>query len=462
VARSAANTVSPRRIVAGVFVFVGLFLGFFGIGNRSLSLFVAGAAVVVLSFGVRVFSSFRRTPRQWLLGTGHITGVSDVPPVDSRFGRCEMQLIIDAPGMPTDPVTVVDPRVPVAAWPSPGLDVPIEVAADDPHSVRIQWKQLAAGDGLFDYAEAEEAGPEAFAEQAAPAQAGPAAAPEWIIDFDLDSPPAASEGSRPGLPPDLGMVPVPAATAAGMPTAAGPATAAGEDGSPPEVPRQKPRPYPHPSRVSAPSEPPPEATPEPPPAASPPPPPERPRRPPRQPTPEPAPPPAPPSQPTRQPAMAGASTGGAPRGRRSTSLVDDPVPTVPSAQPAAAGAISGVGITVLVADLDRSIAFYRDQLGFYEVDGGDGNTVLASGETRLVLRATPNLPTVTQRSVYLNLEVSDIDAVHTELRANGVKFIDAPHPVNRTARLEQWAAVFRDPDGHGIALSQWRPAPDST
>jgi hypothetical protein len=34
--------------------------------------------------------------------------------------------------------------------------------------------------------------------------------------------------------------------------------------------------------------------------------------------------------------------------------------------------------------------------------------------------------------------------------------------VNRGAKLDLWAAAFRDPDGHGIALTQWRnrPAPD--
>ena len=41
---------------------------------------------------------------------------------------------------------------------------------------------------------------------------------------------------------------------------------------------------------------------------------------------------------------------------------------------------------VLVTDLDRSLAFYRDMLGFLEIDGGEGNAVLASGRTRLVLR----------------------------------------------------------------------------
>ena len=49
---------------------------------------------------------------------------------------------------------------------------------------------------------------------------------------------------------------------------------------------------------------------------------------------------------------------------------DDLITAYPSARPGPAGAIHGVGITVLVTDLDRSIAFYRDTLGFFEIDSG--------------------------------------------------------------------------------------------
>jgi catechol 2,3-dioxygenase-like lactoylglutathione lyase family enzyme len=132
------------------------------------------------------------------------------------------------------------------------------------------------------------------------------------------------------------------------------------------------------------------------------------------------------------------------------------VSTYPSAHPGPAGAIHGVGLTVLVTDLDRSATFYRDRLGFYEMDGGEGNLVLASGETRLVLRQVPEIGTVTRRLVHLNLEVTDIEAVYAELKAAGVRFTYPPRVVNSGARLDLWAAAFRDPDGHGVAITQWR------
>ncbi|MBW6436536.1 VOC family protein [Actinoplanes hulinensis] len=134
----------------------------------------------------------------------------------------------------------------------------------------------------------------------------------------------------------------------------------------------------------------------------------------------------------------------------------DVITGYPSARPGPAGSIHGVGITILVTDLARSTEFYRDVLGFHEIDTGDGSAVLASGDTRLVLRTVHNLSSEAGRLIYLNLEVGDIEAVHTELREKGVKFVHSPRPVNRGDRLELWSATFRDPDNHNIAITQWR------
>ena len=135
---------------------------------------------------------------------------------------------------------------------------------------------------------------------------------------------------------------------------------------------------------------------------------------------------------------------------------DEVFTAYPSARPGPAGAIHGVGITVLVTSLERSVAFYREMLGFYEIDTGSGSAVLASGDTRLVLRKVPDLSGVAGRLVYLNLEVGDVEAVYEELKRKGVKFVHGPRPVNRGDKLELWAASFHDPDQHNIAITQWR------
>ncbi|GIE24442.1 VOC family protein [Winogradskya humida] len=114
-----------------------------------------------------------------------------------------------------------------------------------------------------------------------------------------------------------------------------------------------------------------------------------------------------------------------------------------------------MGITVLVTDLARSIGFYKDMLGFYEIDAGAGSAVLASGDTRLVLRTVHDLSAV-GRLIYLNLEVGDVEAVYEELKRKGVPFVHGPRPVNRGDKLELWAASFHDPDNHNIAITQWR------
>lgn len=136
---------------------------------------------------------------------------------------------------------------------------------------------------------------------------------------------------------------------------------------------------------------------------------------------------------------------------------DDVITGYPSARPGPSGAIHGVGLTVLVTDLPRAVSFYRDTLGFYEIDHGAGNTVMASGDTRLVLRSVGSL-SAAGRLVYLNLEVGDIEAVYRELVAKGVTFEHPPQVVNHGERLELWSATFFDPDGHNIAITQWRSA----
>ncbi|WP_307831356.1 VOC family protein [Nucisporomicrobium flavum] len=135
---------------------------------------------------------------------------------------------------------------------------------------------------------------------------------------------------------------------------------------------------------------------------------------------------------------------------------NDLITAYPSARPGPSAAIHGVGITVLVTNLDRSIAFYKDMLGFYVIDAGSASAVLASGDTRLVLRTVHDLSTVAGRLIHLNLEVGDVEAVYEELKRKGVTFVHGPRPVNRGDKLELWAASFRDPDDHNIAITQWR------
>jgi catechol 2,3-dioxygenase-like lactoylglutathione lyase family enzyme len=388
VPRGRPGLAAARRIAAGAFLFAGLFVLCFGVGNDRQAVMVAGAAITLLAVGVRLASSLRRTPRRWIRGSGYVLEASE-PPTDSQFGRCTIRLMLDVPGLPRDRVTIHDSRVSVEQWPQPGQELPIQVAADDVRNLRVLWRSVpvdeTATQPAWDGAPGWEDQPDGRDQPSRPDRDGPGPNPAGPggspldpsgndeIDFDLDGSPTITLGP---VPPAGGRRP----------------------------------PQPHTRRPSP-----------------------RPRR-------------------QTEPAPAGAVVATVAGHDRVSELVT----TYPSAHPGPAGAINGFGVTVLVSDLRQSAAFYRDRLGFYEVDGGEGSVVLASGETRLLLRQAPNLGTVKQRLVHLNLEVADIDSMYAELKANGIRFLYPPRPVSRSARLELWAAAFRDPDGHGIALTQWR------
>lgn len=470
-ARKRPGIVAVRRIVAGMCLFVGMFVACFGLGNGSQAILVAGIAIGVLAFSARVATSFRRNPRQWIRGTATVLEVSE-PPIETRLGRCSLQLLLDVPGMPHETVIVHDSRVPVEQWPRPNQELPVQVAADDIRNVRVLWRDFIPVEMPLDAAWGDDV--------PSPAPATPPGShldPTPVIDFDLDFPPTGPLEPNEPLGPEPGDV-IPEAEFSStdegrlsrrVPLAGPPGDASPAPAGPPG-PQDPPGPDQY-ALAAQPSAPAAEAaemaaaaqssgtperagqltataelppTPLPRPRPSP-----RPRRPVTGPT-------------TPTASVPASATGGTPPS------VSGGVPPQSSggAQPSATGPgstpgrgpISGVGMTVLVSELDRSVSFYRDRLGFDEVDRGEGTRVLASGGTRLVLRQARDIGAVKHRLVHLNLEVADIDAVYTDLKASGVRFTSAPRAVDHTARQELWAAAFRDPDGHGIALTQWRPA----
>ena len=65
--------------------------------------------------------------------------------------------------------------------------------------------------------------------------------------------------------------------------------------------------------------------------------------------------------------------------------------------------------------------------------------------------------TIDRRVGHLHIEVPDLDLAFTDLAAKGVLFSHRPRMVSRGDDIELWKATFRDPDGHGIALTEWRP-----
>jgi catechol 2,3-dioxygenase-like lactoylglutathione lyase family enzyme len=117
---------------------------------------------------------------------------------------------------------------------------------------------------------------------------------------------------------------------------------------------------------------------------------------------------------------------------------------------------------LVVDDLDRSVAWYRDVLGA-EVVGAYGGTsaVLRFVGSWLLLVTgggpTPDKPDVTMAApvdpdradAELIVAVPDCRAAHAELVARGATFLADPVEYPWEIR-----AFFRDPDGHLFEISQ--------
>jgi predicted enzyme related to lactoylglutathione lyase len=119
--------------------------------------------------------------------------------------------------------------------------------------------------------------------------------------------------------------------------------------------------------------------------------------------------------------------------------------------------IESIGqIALTVADVDRSVAFYRDTLGLrYLFAAGPTLAFLDAAGIRLMLSAgegefTPGSSTV------LYFRVKDIDAEHAAIASRGATFVDAPHLVAKMPDHELWMCFLKDPDGNVLGLMEER------
>jgi len=116
-------------------------------------------------------------------------------------------------------------------------------------------------------------------------------------------------------------------------------------------------------------------------------------------------------------------------------------------------------VILRVADMDRSLAFYRDRLGLVprfvsaEFSGFD------TGAATLMLNRPAQLPAAASAGLAafseVVLEAEDVQAAHAALRARGVDFRVDLRVVTSDASRELMAADFRDPDGHLLSLTGW-------
>jgi catechol 2,3-dioxygenase-like lactoylglutathione lyase family enzyme len=115
-----------------------------------------------------------------------------------------------------------------------------------------------------------------------------------------------------------------------------------------------------------------------------------------------------------------------------------------------------------VADLERSVEFYRDRLGFEVRERSPGLALLACGPMLLYLVAD-SPPTPDKLGVWLSppadasrtpvnlvFRVADCRVVYERMRVAGVVFLSPP----RSPEWGGWRCFGRDPDGYLFEIEE--------
>jgi lactoylglutathione lyase len=111
-------------------------------------------------------------------------------------------------------------------------------------------------------------------------------------------------------------------------------------------------------------------------------------------------------------------------------------------------------VIAFVGDMNRSVAFYRDVLGFTLRFEHDKWTEFDTGGTTLALHPAAEPPAPTGYSsagrAQLGLVVDDLDAFHRTMQTKDVRCIQPPKVEDFGGRL----AVYADPDGLPFSVAE--------
>jgi len=109
-------------------------------------------------------------------------------------------------------------------------------------------------------------------------------------------------------------------------------------------------------------------------------------------------------------------------------------------------------IAIVVHDLERAVAFYRDSLGLtllFQVP--PKMAFFDCGGIRLML-SLPEKPEFDHPSSILYFNVADIHETAQRMKRCGVAFEAEPHLVAKLESHDLWLAFFKDPDANFLAL----------
>jgi len=120
--------------------------------------------------------------------------------------------------------------------------------------------------------------------------------------------------------------------------------------------------------------------------------------------------------------------------------------------PAASLGIQNIGqISIIVHDLPRATAFYRDTLGLPLLFTAGNMAFFDCGGVRLMLGPASS-PELDHPSSILYFRVPDINAAHRRLTEMGVKIEAPPRLIAPMKTYDLWMLAFRDPQGNIMEL----------
>jgi methylmalonyl-CoA/ethylmalonyl-CoA epimerase len=117
--------------------------------------------------------------------------------------------------------------------------------------------------------------------------------------------------------------------------------------------------------------------------------------------------------------------------------------------------IAGIAqVAVVVHDMQKAIAFYRDALGLTLLFDVPSAAFLDCGGVRLML-ALPEAahPELNHPPSILYFKVDDIQGASATLKQRGVRLEGEPHAVGKMGETEVWIAHFYDQENNLHALT---------
>ena len=109
-------------------------------------------------------------------------------------------------------------------------------------------------------------------------------------------------------------------------------------------------------------------------------------------------------------------------------------------------------IAVIVRDLERATAFYRDKLGIKFLFNAPPDMAFFDCDGIRLMLGTAERPDLEHASSILYFKVPDIDSAYEALSSRGVSFAGKPAFIAPMQTSDLWLAEFRDSEENIMAL----------